>query len=136
MENFLGLGGGSSLFDRNIFQRTVFGTSNKIPVPAIHGKLSLGRYRHIGLLMWMWGTVNICDHRSFKTFVNIEQQQNLLLVMLLLVSLCFCSTLGMFTVHQPCSFELISHGIAFFSHNKLANNTFQSDFSAKRTGRA
>jgi hypothetical protein len=36
----LGLGGGgSSLLDWNIFQRTVFRASNNIPVPAIHGKL-------------------------------------------------------------------------------------------------
>ena len=32
----------------------------------------------------------------------------------------------------PCLLKLISHGILFFSHNKSANNTFQSGFSVKR----
>jgi hypothetical protein len=32
------------------------------------------------------------------------------------------------------SLELISHGIMLFSLNKLANSSFQSNFSAKRTG--
>ena len=35
---------------------------------------------------------------------------------------------------QPCSLEIISHGTVFFSHNKSANSTFQSGFSAKQTG--
>jgi hypothetical protein len=35
----------------------------------------------------------------------------------------------MLTLTTPCSFELISHGIVFLSHNKSANGTFSHDLS-------